>query len=101
MMRKKYRVFTTSEFDKWFSLQTTKEREQIRKRISYIELEGYFGDHKSISESNPIWELRWVNGRRVYYAYLLEQNILLLLGGNKNGQNHDIKQAHKIYEEAT
>ena len=33
---------------------------------------------------------------RVYYAYIEEQNILLLLGGNKNGQNKDITRARKI-----
>jgi hypothetical protein len=32
----------------------------------------------------------------VYYAYIPEKKILLLLGGNKNGQDKDIRQAKKI-----
>jgi putative addiction module killer protein len=43
-------------------------------------------------------ELRWKNGRRVYYAEIPERNILLLLGGNKNGQDKDIHQAKKLFD---
>lgn len=50
-----------------------------------------------MDECGIIWELKWVGGRRIYYAYLPAQKILLLLGGNKNGQDKDIKQAKKIY----
>jgi len=42
-------------------------------------------------------ELKWKNGRRVYYADIPEKKILLLLGGNKNGQDKDIRQAKKIF----
>mgnify|MGYP002388429467 FL=1 len=69
---------------------------QIASRLSNIEQSGHFGGHKSVGEN--IWELRWKNGRRIYYAYIPEASILVLLGGNKNGQNKDIKQAKKIYE---
>ena len=44
-----------------------------------------------------ISELKWDNGRRIYYAHLVQQNILLLLGGNKNGQDKDIRKAQKIF----
>jgi putative component of toxin-antitoxin plasmid stabilization module len=36
------------------------------------------------------------NGRVIYYVYFEEENILLLLGGNKNGQDKDINRARKI-----
>lgn len=40
----------------------------------------------------------WFNdGRRIYYVIIPENNVLLLLGGNKNGQDKDIRQARKIY----
>lgn len=41
------------------------------------------------------------DGRRVYYVYLQDEEILLLLGGNKNGQSYDINQAKKILREHT
>lgn len=42
-------------------------------------------------------ELRWKNGRRVYYAEIPEKQIILLLGGNKNGQDKDIRRAKRIF----
>ena len=71
-----------------------KSQVQIAKRLSTIEIDGYFGNHKDLESG--IYELRWKNGRRVYYAYVPESRILLLLGGNKNGQDKDITQAKKI-----
>lgn len=44
-------------------------------------------------------ELKWVNGRRVYYAIMEDDSgelTLVILGGNKNGQDSDIKKARKI-----
>lgn len=76
---------------------------QINKRLSLIKYEGYFGDHKSVSYyekgglKDKIWELRWKDGRRIYYAYIPETQILLLLGGNKNGQAKDVSKAKAIY----
>jgi putative addiction module killer protein len=64
------------------------------KRIAHIQDDGYFGDYKDVDDD--VWELKWKNGRRVYYACIPEKKILLLLGGNKNGQDKDIRQAKKI-----
>ena len=66
-----------------------------------IQVDGYFGDHKEVDEKIDIWELKWKNGRRVYYAYIPEEKILLLLGGNKNGQSKDIAKAKRILEKTT
>lgn len=62
-----------------------------------IELEGYFGEHKTLDHTHTVWELKWKNGRRVYYTTVYQYKILLLLGGNKNGQDRDIQTAKKIY----
>jgi putative addiction module killer protein len=94
--RRYYKLFTTSEYDDWLFDLTIREQLQIDKRICLIELEGYFGDHKSVSIDNAVWELRWNNGRRVYYAFRGENHLLLLNGGNKNGQNSDISKAKSI-----
>lgn len=95
----RYRIFKTWEYIEWLEEENQKSRVQIGKRLAMIELEGYFGNHKSVSENHAIWELKWDNGRRVYYAYVPEAKIILLLGGNKNGQSKDIAQAKKILKE--
>lgn len=90
-----YRIFTTEEYDEWLATQTMKSQFQIDKRLEKIENHGHFGDIRD-DLGEGVSELKWVNGRRVYYAHIPEVKILLLLGGNKNGQSHDIKQAQKI-----
>lgn len=57
-------------------------------------MNGHFGTVNDVG--NDILELKWQNGRRIYYAHLVDLKIILLLGGNKNGQNYDISQAKKI-----
>ena len=89
-----YTVLGTEEYDDWLNEQSAKNRLQILGRISHIRNYGHFGDHKDVGDN--VWELKWKNGRRVYYAYIPEKKILLLLGGNKNGQDKDIRQAKKI-----
>ena len=39
--------------------------------------------------------------RRIYYALVPEANVLILLGGNKNGQDKDIKKAKKLLHKYT
>lgn len=94
-----YELFRTPEFEEWFGQQPQKSQLQVDDRLIRIMTDEHFGNCKHLTDF--IWELKWVNGRRIYYAYLAEYNILLLLGGNKNGQDKDIKQAKKILEKYT
>jgi putative addiction module killer protein len=55
---------------------------------------GYFGTINDVGDE--VLELKWKNGRRIYYEIIPETTMLLLLGGNKNGQRKDITQAKKI-----
>jgi putative addiction module killer protein len=96
-MKMRYKILQTDEFEEWIEDETPKSRVQIAKRMQNIKDEGYFGDHKQVRDR--VWELRWDNGRRVYYSLIPESQILLLLGGNKNGQTKDINQAEKIYKD--
>ncbi|NGX61581.1 MAG: hypothetical protein K940chlam9_01068 [Chlamydiae bacterium] len=48
-----------------------------------------------------VWELRWKNGRRIYFSFIPEKKILLLLGGNKNGQDKDIRKAKSLLKKYT
>ena len=92
----KYRIISTKDFDDWSISLQDRDRRQIAKRLELIRDEGHFGDHHSVTNDDSVWELRWENGRRIYYAYLFKQRVLLLLGGNKNGQTKDIKRAQTI-----
>lgn len=93
----KYRVFETEEFGDWLSEETARSRVQIADRIDKIKDEGHFGDHKRVRDN--VWELRWKSGRRIYYTIIPIEQVLLLIGGNKNAQTKDINKAEKIYEE--
>ena len=67
--------------------------------IQYLE---HFGDHKFVGNGiSQVWELRWKSGRRIYFAYIPDKNVLVLLGGNKNGQGKDIKKAKSIFQKYT
>jgi putative addiction module killer protein len=94
-----YKILTTKEYDKWYYEQTKKDRVQIDSRLIKIKNERYFGLVKDLE--NYLYELKWTGGRRIYFAYLEEYNILLLLGGNKNGQTQDINKARKILAKNT
>jgi len=87
-------LLKTGEYQKWVDKQSAYDKVQIALRLSKIEIDGHFGIHKFLGDY--VWELKWGNGRRVYYAYIPEKKILLLLGGNKNGQSKDIANAKKI-----
>lgn len=93
----KYRILVTDEYLEWRSEETARSQVQIALRLDKIIEYGHFGDHKLVSDR--IWELKWKNGRRIYYTLIPENQVLLLLGGNKNGQSKDIGQAEKIYKE--
>jgi putative addiction module killer protein len=78
MKEKAYTIYNTLEYDEWLNEETVKSQVQVRSRIANIQDEGHFGDHKSLSDE--VCELRWKNGRRVYYAEIPEKQIILLLG---------------------
>ncbi|MBS3904472.1 MAG: type II toxin-antitoxin system RelE/ParE family toxin [Simkania sp.] len=96
----KYNVYETEEYKEWLGEGTLKSQRQIHSRVLKIEEEGYFGHHKYLQGAG-VWELKFTDGRRVYYAQVPESNVILLLGGNKNGQDKDIKKAAKIFGKIT
>jgi len=100
---KRYDVEQTEEYEEWFAGQSLKTQSVIAKRIKNIVEDGYFGDCKNVSEydvgltKNHVFELRWDDGKRVYYGKVENTYLLLLYGGNKNGQNKDIKEAKNLF----
>lgn len=91
----KYTVYETDEYVEWRDNQTLKSIRQIHERVYKIEIDGYFGHHKYL-ESEDLWELKFNDGRRIYYVIVPQTKVILLLGGNKNGQDKDIKKASNI-----
>jgi putative addiction module killer protein len=94
----RYTIIKTEEYDDWLKKETMKSRFQIAKRLEKIETDGHFGLIRD-DLGEGLCELKWANGRRIYYCHIPKSNILLLLGGNKNGQSKDITQAKKILKE--
>jgi putative addiction module killer protein len=89
----RYTILKTKDYHGWLVAETMKSRFQIAKRLEKIENYGHFGEARNLGDG--VFELKWEKGRRVYYAIIPENNLLLLLGGNKNGQSRDITQAKK------
>ena len=92
---KRFAFYETEEYKEWLKTQALKSQRQILDRLLKIEEESHFGHHKYLKED--VWELKFNDGRRVYYGFVRKFNIILLLGGNKNGQDKDIKKATKIF----
>ncbi len=94
-----YTLIKAPEFEDWYNEQPLKSKFQIDDRLLHIVSDGHFGVHKDLTAE--VSELKWDSGRRIYYAYLAKEDILLLLGGNKNGQDKDIRKAKKIFRKYT
>lgn len=100
-----YRLLQTEEFEDWLDQETARSQYQIDMRLARIKFDGHFGTINNVSKNdkgstrNRVWELKFNDGRRIYYASFPEQNILLILGGNKNGQTKDITKAKSLFVE--
>lgn len=91
------KIRKTHEFDDWLSNLTIKEQAQIEARLYRIESFAHFGDCKPLQGTDgSISELRWKNGRRVYFYRDGTNSIRILLGGKKNDQKEDIKKANVL-----
>jgi len=91
------RLKRTHEYIEWYESQRPKEKAQIAKRLANIEENEHFGSVRDLGDF--LSELKWVNGRRIYYSVMEDDSgdlTLLILGGNKNGQDSDIKKARKV-----
>lgn len=89
-------VLRTDDFDEWLTkLKDRAGRLRILKRLDRL-ANGNPGDVKSVG--GGVWELRLDvgPGYRVYYAHDGEVLVLLLCGGDKSTQQHDIDKAHRL-----
>lgn len=89
----------TPEFGDWLDGLNARERAQVDDRLDRLQSSEHFGDMKRLGDD--LLELRWRNGRRVYFALVdggAGAAALMLLGGSKNGQDRDISHARRILE---
>lgn len=95
-----YRTAAGKEpFTDWLnSLRDPTTRRRILKRLLRLE-QGHYGDFKSVG--GGVNELRFFFGAgyRVYFAEDGDTLVILLCGGDKSGQNRDIKQAQTYWQE--
>ena len=100
-----FTVEETNDYIEWFNRLNLKEQGLVHSRISRIISYEHLGNVRQINQY--LAELKWKNGRRVYFTITLGQEnriMILLLGGNKSSQTRDIKtnldvassQAHDI-----
>lgn len=94
-MKRQLQVLTTSEFETWLLKLSLKTRTLVKARLDLVSV-SHFGDHKRFE---GLIELRWKNGTRVYCFMWGQAIVVATYGGNKNGQNRDIKKAKKIRDE--
>lgn len=92
------KIKTTKTFDKWLSKQDNAMRQRIVFRLTQIKENGYFGDSKGVG--GGVYELRFhvPSGIRVYYGFQGEELIVIIGGGNKDSQKHDIAFAKQFFE---
>ncbi|MGD0723859.1 MAG: type II toxin-antitoxin system RelE/ParE family toxin [Roseiarcus sp.] len=89
-------VRETGVFVTWLSgLRDRRAIARINIRIRRLEM-GNPGDAKSVGDG--VYEMRvdYGPGYRVYYVHMGKAVVILLCGGDKSTQDHDIKAAKSI-----
>ena len=87
----------SSPFNAWLTgLRDTRARARIRTRLDRVS-RGNLGDYASVG--GGVYELRFFYGPgyRVYYGLEADTVVLLLCGGIKNKQQHDIRAAKAFW----
>jgi putative addiction module killer protein len=89
---------TLKEYVTWYDAQTAKIRAQIDGRLGKIKDFGHYGHMKKLS--HVLSEIKFNNGNRIYFTEKIidGRTVILILGGNKHGQDKDIKKAQKAAE---
>jgi len=87
-----FRLFKTEIFANWYKDLDLYTQKIVYARLIRIEQEGHFG---TVNRFDRITELKWRSGLRIY-TVVVAPNVFVLLGGNKNEQEKDIRKAKKI-----
>ena len=93
-----FAIYPLPKYEEWFQTQTERSRLQIEKRLDMIKRDGHFGHVRDLGDD--LLELKFNDGRRIYYTIIRINNVILLLGGCKNGQDSDIRKARNSIQKA-
>ena len=87
-----YQLQSTDFFNAWLAQLDKSTKLQWLSRLDRVQF-GNFGDHKALGSN--LFELRcfFGGGLRVYFTVRHARVVLLIGGGNKSSQQHDIKAA--------
>jgi len=89
----------TEIYAKWFArLKDIRAKARIDIRVRRLSL-GNPGDVKPVGKGVSELRVNVGKGYRVYFVQHGEQFILLLVGGDKSTQQHDIEKAIKMADE--
>ncbi len=82
-------------FTEWLNSLDVQTRARVRVRIDRLE-DGLFGDVEPVGQGVSELRLDFGPGYRVYFGQKGNQ-VHLLLGGSKQGQESDIRRAKKLW----
>jgi len=91
----KYRILKAAEFVQWLDSLAPKTRAIVLARLDLLAL-GHLGFFRRFE---GLLELKWKNGTRVYAFFWGSSIVVALHGGNKHGQDRDIRKAKRIRDE--
>lgn len=93
------RIVKTGKYDEWFAqLRDARAASRIRMRVSRL-AGGNPGDAKSVGEGVMEMRIDYGPGYRVYFTRRGSELVVLLVGGDKSTQRHDIELAKEIAKE--
>jgi putative addiction module killer protein len=92
----------TRQFEKWFhGFRDARTKARIAERLRVLQLDGHFGDVKSLGQDLHEMRFFFGAGYRIYYAHEDDCVVLLLGGGDKNTQVKDIAAAYALLKANT
>ena len=87
-------------FEEWLDdLRDQKARAKIRVRLDRLENSGHTGDCEPVGGGVYELKIHFGPGYRVYFGKDQEMLVVLLLGGDKDTQDRDIKKAIEQWED--
>ena len=96
-IRRYIRPNGTVPFDRWFySLRELNAKLKIQGRIDRVQ-DGNLGDSRSVGEGVCELRINYGPGYRVYFGQVGATIVLLLIGGDKDTQEQDIRKAKEYW----
>ena len=86
-------------FTRWLkNLRNPSTRRRVLKRLYRVE-NGNYGDYKSVGRGVHELRLFFGAGYRIYFGEDGDTVVVLLCGGDKDSQRHDIQKAQSYWKE--